>query len=183
MRQPTPTQKKKIPNPHQSRNEGKQQYGTSKLEKYFFDNYLAKYGFDIVYEYEAKDIGRFYDFAIVATLPDAELITEERHGITSLSQYRQYIRPLVIIEVDGDYFHGNPKTNGKHLTNMQKQNKCVDKIKDAWCEKHRIPLFRVWESDIRNNAPQVFALLEIVKKIVEESQTKPHRSSQPLKNR
>lgn len=40
------------------------QYGTSKLEEDFAKEFLDKLGVKYVYQFEAKDIGRFYDFRI-----------------------------------------------------------------------------------------------------------------------
>ena len=40
-------------------------YGTSKLEKRFATEYLDKIGVEYVYQYEAKSIGRFFDFMIL----------------------------------------------------------------------------------------------------------------------
>lgn len=54
------------------------QYGTSKLEEKFAREYLDKLGVEYIYQFEAKDIKRFYDFY----LPNSNLI----------------------IEVDGDYY-------------------------------------------------------------------------------
>lgn len=53
-------------------------FGTSKLEKYFAEEFLDKLGVEYIWQYEAKDIGRFYDFFIV--------------------------RANLIIEVDGGYW-------------------------------------------------------------------------------
>ena len=53
-------------------------YGTSKLEEDFAHNFLDKLGVKYIYQFEAKDIGRFFDFY----LQDENLI----------------------IEVDGDYW-------------------------------------------------------------------------------
>jgi very-short-patch-repair endonuclease len=53
-------------------------YGTSKLEEDFAHNFLDKLGVKYTYQFEAKDIGRFFDFY----LQDENLI----------------------IEVDGDYW-------------------------------------------------------------------------------
>lgn len=39
-------------------------YGTSKLEEDFAHDFLDKLGVDYEYQFEAKDIGRFYDFRI-----------------------------------------------------------------------------------------------------------------------
>lgn len=48
------------------------QYGTSKLEEDFAREFLDKLGIEYVYQYEAKDIGRFFDFYV----PESRLILE-----------------------------------------------------------------------------------------------------------
>lgn len=48
------------------------QYGTSKLEEYFAKEFLDKLGIEYVYQFEAKDIKRFFDFFI----PKSRLILE-----------------------------------------------------------------------------------------------------------
>ena len=47
-------------------------YGTSKLEDYFAENFLDVIGVKYVRQFEAKDIGRFYDFFC----PSANIIIE-----------------------------------------------------------------------------------------------------------
>lgn len=132
-------------------------YGISKLEAFFAREFLDKLGLRYIYEYEAKDIGRFYDFAIVATPPDKEVIYEEKHGVRSVDYVKNLCRVLIIIEIDGSYFHSDPRVvNENKLNPMQKHNKFVDKLKDEWCAKHHIPLLRIWEYDIRNNPKDVF---------------------------
>ena len=59
----------------------KPKYGTSKLEDKFASEFLDKLGLSYERQYEAKDIRRFYDFAI-----------------------RQSNGAIVLIEVDGDYW-------------------------------------------------------------------------------
>lgn len=56
----------------------KPKYGTSKLEKYFAEEFLEKLGVKYSYQFEAKDISRFYDFFLL------------EHNL--------------LIEVDGDYY-------------------------------------------------------------------------------
>ena len=48
------------------------QYGTSKLEEDFAKEFLEKLKVPYQYQFEAKDIGRFYDFY----LPQSNLIIE-----------------------------------------------------------------------------------------------------------
>lgn len=47
-------------------------YGTSKLEEDFANDFLDKLGVEYVYQFEAKDIGRFFDFY----LPQEHLLLE-----------------------------------------------------------------------------------------------------------
>lgn len=132
------------------------QYGTSKLETYFAENFLSRFKVNYVYEYEATDIRRFYDFAVVSTMPGAELITESVNGIEFVDQKKNYVRPVLLIEIDGGYWHSDPRVVKKcDMNDMQKVNKCVDTIKEYWCKKHNIPLLRFWEYDIKKDPSKV----------------------------
>jgi len=53
----------------------------------------------------------------------------------------------ILVEVDGDYFHGNPDKFTK-LNEMQLKNQENDKFKNELAILYNIPLFRFWESDI-----------------------------------
>ena len=116
--------KKKRPHP---------KYGTSKLEDFFAENFLDMLGVKYVRQYEAKEIGRFYDFFC----PDAN----------------------VIIEVDGDYYHSYGLTY-EQKNPMQKHNEWVDRVKDEWALSHGIPILRIWEHDIRDNPEKVMKTLK-----------------------
>lgn len=156
-----------------------QKYGTSKLEKDFAYEFLEKYGIQFIYEYEAKDIGRFYDFAIVTK--KSKYITEDKEGLKSIVQGIQHTPIDCLIEVDGGYFHSDPRVvDESKLTPMQKHNKMVDEIKNKWASLHGIPLLRFWEYDIRHNPQKV---LNELKKYVEikESKEKPKRRVMKLK--
>jgi very-short-patch-repair endonuclease len=55
----------------------------------------------------------------------------------------------IIIEVDGDYWHGNPKSNSKFFKiNEVRKN---DKLKDEIAKLRGIKVLRFWESDIKAN--------------------------------
>jgi very-short-patch-repair endonuclease len=63
----------------------------------------------------------------------------------------------ILIEVDGDYWHGNPGffneegTDGKRqLNEIQKQKIQADIQKDNWALTHNFKLIRVWETEILN---------------------------------
>jgi hypothetical protein len=135
-------------------NETKKNYGISKLESFFAHEYLDKLNLKYIYEYEARDIGRFFDFAVILN-QNIDFLTENKHGIVSVQQVNQKVPIAFFIETDGDFFHGNPETlQNKKLSNMQKRNQKVDKLKNDWCKAHGIPLLRLWENDIKNN-PQL----------------------------
>lgn len=110
-----------------------QKYGTSKLEEDFARDFLDKLGVKYIYQFEAKDIGRFYDFAVILN----ENMT---------------VGNMILIEIDGSYYHSDPRLIKEGEMNpMQKRNKRVDEHKDKWALMHGIPLIRIWEKDIREN--------------------------------
>ena len=130
-------------------------FGTSKLEEDFARDFLDKLKVRYVYQFEAKDIGRFYDFY----LPDVNLI----------------------IEIDGSYYHSDPRlVKEENMNPMQKRNKRVDEYKDRWALMHGIPLIRIWEKDIRENPKMVMDELkkrlhiETEKKSLIEKKAKRH---------
>ena len=57
-------------------------YGMSKLEDRFAKEFLDRLGYKYIRQYEAREIGRFYDFCVV----------------------RDDGKILALIEVDGDYW-------------------------------------------------------------------------------
>lgn len=116
--------------------------GTSKLEEDFARDFLDKLGVKYIYQFEAKDIGRFYDFAVIL---NDEMTTGS----------------ILLIEIDGGYYHSDPRVvdEGK-LNPMQKHNKRVDEHKDRWALMHGIPLIRIWEKDIRENPKMVMEELK-----------------------
>lgn len=60
----------------------------------------------------------------------------------------------MIVEVDGDYFHGNPELF-EERNKMQRRNVANDRYKDMLARGLGYQLIRVWESDLRNNYDQV----------------------------
>lgn len=158
----------------------RQKYGTSKLEADFARDFLDKLGVKYIYEYEAKDIHRFYDFAITV-YDDIPFKTETKHGIKCIKQEGQNVPISFCIEIDGGYFHSDPRVVDENKLNpMQKHNKFVDFMKDKWCEQHGYPLLRIWEYDIRKNPKKVFDELNKYlgegnrKKRIVENKKKPH---------
>lgn len=117
-------------------------YGTSKLEEDFARGFLDKLGVKYIYQFEAKDIGRFYDFAVI--------LNEEMTAGN-----------MILIEIDGGFFHSDPRlVKEEEMNPMQKRNKRVDEYKDKWALSHGIPLMRIWEKDIRENPKMVMEELK-----------------------
>lgn len=82
-------------------------------------------------------------------LKDLE-IKYEKEAIVSVWSFDFYLPELdIYIEVDGDYFHTNPKIypNGPS-TKTQKINWYRDKKKNQYCVDNKIKLLRFWESEI-----------------------------------
>lgn len=132
------------------------------MEKDFANEFLDKYAINYIYEYEAKDIHRYYDFAIISK--KGKYITEEKEGLTSVIQGIQHTPIDLLIEIDGGYWHSDPRVVDENKLNaIQKHNKMVDNIKDKWASLHGIPLIRIWEYDIRHNPKKV---LEELKKYI-----------------
>ena len=157
-----------------------QQYGTSKLERDFARDFLDKLGLKYIYQFEAKNIKRFYDFA-VTVYDDYPFKYEEKDGLRSIVQEGKEFLVGFLIEVDGDYFHSNPEiVDENNLNPMQKHNKMVDKHKDEWAAMQGLPLLRLWENDIRKKPRKVMSELkkavEAAKKrrLILENKKKPH---------
>jgi very-short-patch-repair endonuclease len=114
-------------------NIGRRHY-TSKLEdkmEEILKNNLINYQ----KTFYAKSIKAFYDFFI----PDTN----------------------IIIEVDGDFFHSNPKfyPNGP-IYKTQIQNDLRDQEKNQWAKDNGYKLLRFWETDINTNPTQVIETLK-----------------------
>ena len=62
MRQIVKNNKKNVKKSSHKPSRKKYLYGTSKLEEDFAKNFLDKLGLEYIYQFEAKEIGRFYDF-------------------------------------------------------------------------------------------------------------------------
>ena len=132
-------------------------FGTSKLEQDFAEQFLDTLGVDYIWQFEAKDIGRFYDFYL------------PKHNL--------------LIEVDGSYYHADPRVvdEGK-LSPMQKKNKRVDEHKNEWALLHSIPIMRIWEYDIRNNPSGVMKQLKERLYIEDKAQNKINNKNKRHRN-
>lgn len=129
--------------------------GTSKLEEYFMTNFLDKLGVKYVYQFEAKDIHRFFDF----------LICEQN----------------LLVELNGDYWHTNPEIyKDGPINNTQKKNIKVDEYKRNWAYSHCIPILYIWENDVRKHPEKVIKILKEAintanKKVIIENNNKKRK--------
>ena len=129
-------------------------FGTSKLEERFAKEFLERLGVEYIYQFEAKDIGRFYDFRVV-------------NG--------------PIIEIQGSYWHGDPRLyEEKDLNKTQKRAQRVDEHKKKWALMHGIPIYYVWEKDINENPEKVMKFLKEILYIENKKEEKKKRHKNKL---
>lgn len=109
-------------------------FGTSIAEQNFARDFLDKLGVEYIWQFEAKEIHRFFDFY--------------------LTKYR------ILIEYDGQYWHSDDRIyEEKDLNPMQKHNRRVDEQKNQWALLHCIPLIRVKEKDVNEHPDQIMQML------------------------
>jgi len=65
----------------------------------------------------------------------------------------------ILIEIDGDFWHCNPKTHTNPVCKTQEINIKNDQIKSEWAQENGYKLLRFWEDDINNNIKQVKQIL------------------------
>ena len=157
INKPKPKAKKRLRRPDGKLERVHPKFGTSKLEQDFAEQFLDTLGVDYIWQFEAKDIGRFYDFYL------------PKHNL--------------LIEVDGSYYHADPRVvdEGK-LSPMQKKNKRVDEHKNEWALLHSIPIMRIWEYDIRNNPSGVMKQLKERLYIEDKAQNKINNKNKRHRN-
>jgi very-short-patch-repair endonuclease len=65
----------------------------------------------------------------------------------------------ILIEIDGDFWHCNPKIYTNPVCKTQEINIKNDQIKSEWAQENGYKLLRFWEDDINNNIKQVKQIL------------------------
>lgn len=110
-------------------------FGTSMAEQNFAKNFLDKLGLRYIWQYEAKEIHRFFDFYLCD------------YGI--------------LIEFDGTYWHADDRVyESKDLNPTQKRSKRIDEEKNRWALLHSIPLYRIKEKDVNERPDRVMEFLK-----------------------
>lgn len=104
----------------------------------FFEGILASLEINYTHSYYIESINKIYDFY----LPD--------HNI--------------LIEVDGDFWHCNPREYDSSVCKTQEINIANDAFKNQWATDNGYTLLRFWEHDIKNNIKHIKqTLLENIK--------------------
>lgn len=99
---------------------------------------------------------------VMSKILDSLKIEYEEEKILGAWSFDFYIKKYnMFIEVDGDYFHSNPKLypNGP-ISKTQKRNHYRDIKKNEFCKNNSIYLIRFWESDILTNQEEVVCKLQ-----------------------
>jgi hypothetical protein len=104
----------------------------SKLE-FKFEGLLVGLNIEYTHSFYISSIKKIYDFHILD------------HNI--------------LIEVDGDFWHCNPKNFPSPTCKTQEINIKNDEIKNQWALENGYTLLRFWEHDINNNTQQVIQTL------------------------
>lgn len=133
-----------------SNNKSHPNFGTSKLEQDFAKDFLDKLNVEYEWQFEAKEIGRYYDFRI---------------------------KDGPIIEINGGYWHGDPRIyESKDLNGIQKKTQRVDEHKKKWALMHGIPIYYFWEKDIKERPKEVLEELKKILYIKDQSDNRRKRN-------
>jgi DNA mismatch endonuclease (patch repair protein) len=74
----------------------------------------------------------------------------------------------VAVFIDGDFWHGNPKTrrtpksNAEYWENKIRSNRRRDKVVSRRLEAHGWRVVRIWESELRRDAEAVMAKVRLL---------------------
>ena len=114
---------------------------SSKIEKEFIEKCIKPIGIDFTTQHYLKDLHHYCDVYIPSK--------------------------NIIIEFQGDYWHGNPKKYDKEeLSEFQLEKVKKDEILRKYCKYNGIKLIEVWESDYNRDSKSITnLLLEEVKNI------------------
>ena len=107
---------------------------SSKIEKEFIEKCVKPIGIDFTTQHYLKDIHHYCDVYI----PSKNMI----------------------IEFQGDYWHGNPKKYDKEeLSDFQLEKVKKDEILREYCKENKINLIEIWESDYNRSHENVIKML------------------------
>ena len=102
---------------------------------------LRKYNIKIIINKFSKPMKIFEEFLVSKNILYKSEFNLERKF------YDFFIEPNILIEIDGNYWHGNPKYY-KELNKRQKRAVLADKIKNRIAKDNKYNLLRIWEDEI-----------------------------------
>lgn len=117
-------------------------------------DYLIKWGVPLRKHYKTKDTSIE---TYIAKLLDEQAIKYIKQFQIESRYYDFYIPcSNLIIEVNGDYWHGNPKVFPKQsLNTIQKLGKLRDRIKKKLAIQYEYQIIYIWELDIKKHPQKV----------------------------
>jgi len=137
-------------------------YGERICDKTTFEKY-GKTSVDMLIEYtrhynKKTDIENIFE----EFLKDLKIPFQDKFKIYNKDKidfwYKEYdfliLNTNILIEVDGDYWHGNEKIF-QDLTDFQKSVKINDKIKENFATSNGYEIIRFWGSDIKKNKTEI----------------------------
>jgi len=137
-------------------------YGKRICDKTTFEKY-GKTSVDMLIEYtihynKKTDIENIFE----EFLKDLKIPFQDKFKIYNKDKidfwYKEYdfliLNTNILIEVDGDYWHGNEKIF-QDLTDFQKSVKINDKIKENFATSNGYEIIRFWGSDIKKNKTEI----------------------------
>lgn len=107
------------------------------------------------------------EYKFEAILDLLEINYNHSHYFKEIKKIYDFYLPEynILIEVDGDFWHCNPKNYKKPLCKSQEVNLINDEFKNKWALDNGYKLLRFWENDLNNNILEVKkTLLEAIKK-------------------
>tara|TARA_R110000782_G_scaffold120113_1_gene210981 strand:- start:1147 stop:1974 length:828 start_codon:yes stop_codon:yes gene_type:complete len=90
-------------------------------------------------------------------LEELGLIFTHSFYVPSIKKIYDFYLPeyKILIEVDGDFWHCNPKKYNEPVCKSQEINLINDEFKTKWAKDNGYKLLRFWEEDINNNINSV----------------------------
>lgn len=145
-------------------------YGYRLCDKTTYEKY-GEMGADMLIKYE-RVWGQETDIEILfkETLEELNIPYQFKYRIYTKNKKPFWFREFdflinntnILIEIDGDYWHGNEETQGD-LNEFQIENRKKDKIKEDFASENGYRVFRFWGSKIKNSINEVkLNLLEII---------------------
>lgn len=104
------------------------------------------------YIYKKINIGETQIEKIIRLILENNNIEYKQNGYINNLRWRYdfLLKNKKIIEIDGDYWHANPKfyPDINKLTKVQLKNIINDKNKDKWYKENNYQILRIWGNDI-----------------------------------